>query len=48
MAQPTKNTVPVAQFRNKYNHLYRKLNDYHACCSADEVRAWKHVTQNLL
>jgi hypothetical protein len=48
MSQSNKNTVKVGEFRQRYEHLYRKLSDYHACCSADEVRTWKRVTQDLL
>ncbi|MBX8557000.1 hypothetical protein K5D56_25465 [Pseudomonas cichorii] len=48
MSQSTKNAVKVGEFRRRFEHLYRKLSDYHACCSADEVREWKRVTQELL
>ncbi len=48
MSQSNQNTVKVGEFRQRYEHLYRKLSDYHACCSADEVRTWKRVTQALL
>lgn len=48
MSQSNQSTVKVGEFRQRYEHLYRKLSDYHACCSADEVRNWKRVTQALL
>lgn len=39
MSQSNQSTVKVGEFRQRYEHLYRKLSDYHACCSADEVRS---------
>lgn len=48
MSQTNENAVKVGEFRRRVEHLYRKLSDYHACCSADEVRDWKRVTQDLL
>ncbi|AVX93350.1 hypothetical protein [Pseudomonas psychrophila] len=48
MSQTNKNAVKVGEFRRRVEHLYRKLSDYHACCSADEVRDWKRVAQDLL
>ncbi|MGZ9738862.1 hypothetical protein [Pseudomonas azerbaijanorientalis] len=48
MAQPNPDTVRVGEFRRRYENLYRKLSDYYACCSADEVRNWRRVTRILL
>ncbi|WP_282366483.1 hypothetical protein [Pseudomonas sp. PS02290] len=48
MSQINNNAVKVGVFRRRVDHLYRKLSDYHACCSADEVRDWKRVTEDLL
>lgn len=48
MSQSNQNAVKVGEFRQRYEHLYRKLSDYHACCTAEEVRNWKRVTQALL
>lgn len=41
-------TIPVAEFRRSYERLLRKINDYHACCSANEVTSWKEVTDRVL
>ncbi|MFN3050915.1 hypothetical protein ACNIZQ_31710, partial [Pseudomonas alloputida] len=41
-------TVPVADYRRAFDRLFRKVNDYHACCSADEVTNWKEVAQRVL
>lgn len=41
-------TVPVAEYRRAYDRLHRKVNDYHACCSANEVSHWKEMTQRVL
>ncbi|MEZ1440129.1 hypothetical protein QVM41_28130 [Pseudomonas shirazica] len=41
-------TVPVAEYRRAYDRLHRKVNDYHACCSAGEVSHWKEMTQRVL
>ncbi len=41
-------TVHVADYRRAFDRLFRKVNDYHACCSADEVTNWKEVAQRVL
>lgn len=41
-------SLKVADFRRKTDHLERKVNDYHACCSADEVQSWKESTLRVL
>lgn len=48
MAQSNPDTVKIGEFRQRYENLYRKLSDYYACCSADEVRSWRRVAQLLL
>ncbi len=48
MSRPNNNTVKVGVFRQRYEHLYRRVQNCHACCYADEVRTWKRVTQALL
>jgi hypothetical protein len=48
MAQPNPATVKVGEFRQRYENLYCKLGEYFGCCSADEVRDWRRVTQILL
>lgn len=40
--------IPVAAYRRNVDRLLRKANDYHACCSASEVKDWKEVTQRVL
>lgn len=43
------NLVPVAKFRNHYDHLFRIANvDYHACANQRERIYWRLVAIRVL
>lgn len=41
--------VPVSEFRDSIDHLYRLVNvDYHACVGVQELRYWAERTERVL
>ncbi|SDJ10043.1 hypothetical protein [Pseudomonas abietaniphila] len=48
MNTTTQKKMPVAEFRRECDRLLRKVGDFHACCSADELAHWKIMSLRVI